>query len=226
MNDSSASTILTNAIERHAVGMPVGKLESHSIDSLSARLLAPREDVETLLGNGILQSQGPVHAGDETGMHSFLSDDLNEVRRGVLHAVAGQAVEQSDGDPEGTTLMAGQALNDHAASFDKKPNAPRQFSRFPKGLVQLQSPYGDDEPGPVQKAVTTAGKVAGAGALAYGVGSYLRGRAPGVSPLAAIRAGSAANLADLKKLTGKTGGALSPGVSKVAAVLSGRAATV
>lgn len=220
MNTNSVASSLANAIDRHSAGQPVGKRESHDLNSLCRRLLAPRDVVEKLLASGVLRAEAPVHANDSTGLHSFRSDDLNTVRAAVLTAIVERTIDESDGDPEGMTLAATEALRTHAASFNKK-RTPREFCRFPTGLVQL-SRYGEEEqPGFAERAVGTLGKaaaIAGAGALAYGGASYFRGRAPGLSPLAAMRAGHAANAADLKK--GVT--AIRGGAAKIADILAAR----
>jgi hypothetical protein len=194
----SLSASLANAIDRHNTGQPVGKLESHDLQSLSRRILAPVDVTEKLLSAGVLQSQGPVHAGDDTGMHTFASDQLNAVRTAVLTAIVERVVEESDCVPEQIVMAAGDALRQHAANFEKKPGEKREFCRFPKGVVQLSgdvpnnavlerilkdhvvqfASYGasEEEPGPFERIATNTAKVAGAGALAYGAAGYLRGR--------------------------------------------------
>jgi len=211
---------LIRSINRYAGEQPVGKLESHDLESLSSRILAPRDVVEKLLAEGVLRSEGPVHAGDETGLHSFKSDDLNEIRRAVLSAIACMAASESTGDHGETSLAAGLALRNHVDSFEKRPDAKPEFSRFPAGLVQLSSPYDEEQQGPFERAATTAAKVAGVGAAGYGAAALLRGRMmnPSAGLLDQLKTGSAANIAT----AGKVMGTLSAGAQKVAAVLAGK----
>ena len=138
--DQTAESLLASlsaAIDRHAAGQPVGKLESHDLQSLSRRILAPIDVTKKLLAAGVLGSQGPVHKGDDTGHHSFPSDQLNEIRRAVLVAIVEKIVEESDGAPEQVTMAAGDALRQHAASFVKKTGEKSEFCRFPVGTVQF-----------------------------------------------------------------------------------------
>ncbi len=238
MNTNSTAEFLNQSIDRHAAGTPRGKVESHDLESLCARVLAPREVVEKLLAAGVLRAQSAVHANQENGLHTFLSDDLNEIRRSVLAAIVEKTVEESDGlEGSQVTLAASNALNEHVKGFVKKPGAKKEFSTaFPAGLVQLAR-YGEEEPGFAERA-GTLGKVAtvaGAGALAYGAAGYLRGRMsrPGIQlpgtqlpgargAVADTLAGIGANNADLRRVAGRVGTALRPGAAKVAAVLAGR----
>ncbi len=221
MNTHPIADRLAAEIDRHAAGVPVGKLESHDLASLCRRVLLPRDAVEKLLSSGALRSEGLVHANDETGRHSFTSDNLNEVRRAALAALVERVVDESDGDPAQVSLAAGHALREHVASF-RKP-APREFSRFPVGVVQFAR-FGEreDEAGPVRRTAAAVGKAAAVGGLAYGAASFLRGRRPGLNPLQALRAGHTANAADLKKIAQRAGRTLSPGAARVAAALAGR----
>lgn len=176
MTTDQTANSLSREIDRLSGGQPTGKLESHSVDSLCRRLLAPREVVLKLLGDGVLCSQGPVHANDETGAHSFLSNDLNAVRSAVLAAICERVVEESDGEPAEVTLAAGDAMRSHAAGFEKKLGTKAEFSRFPVGVVQLASPYGQEEEPSTVARVAKAGAVLAGGAALVGGAGYLRGR--------------------------------------------------
>jgi len=203
---------LNNAIDRHAGGQLANGIESQDLEGLSRRLLCSVNAVKQFLADGILVSQGPVHRGDETGLHTFKSDDLNEIRRAILTAVVERVIDESSGDPSEISIAAGDALKNHAANFAKKPDAKTELSRFPKGLVQFASPY-DEQPGPFERAASTAAKVGAVGAVGYAGASLLRGRylKPGAGLIDQLRAGSAANI-----------GSLSSGAAKVAAILAGR----
>jgi len=224
MNTNLADS-LNSTIDQHVTGQRSGAVETHDLDSLCARLLAPRDVVEKLLGTGVLRSEGPVHGTDDTGIHAFNSDLLNEVRRAVLSAIVEKVVEESDGEPDQIKLAAGHALREHAKGFDKPKGAKKEFARFPSGLVQLSRLDGrfvaqEDEPGFIERTASTVGKVAAVGAAGYGAASYLRGRklAPGGSLFDKLRAGNRANVATGRAVVG----GLSAGAQRVADVLAGK----
>lgn len=219
MSTDLAST-LNAKIDQHVDGQRTGAVESHDLNSLCKRLLAPRDVVVKLLSAGVLRSEGPVHGRDDTGLMAFTSDSLNEVRRAVLYAIVEKVVEDSDGI-EGVDIAAGAALKEHVASFNNQEN---EFAAFPKGLVQLAAyPYSqdDEQPGALQQAATTAGKVAAVGALGYGAAALLRGRklAPTGSIIDKLKAGALANNATGRLVAGRLGA----GAAKVANVLKGLA---
>ena len=171
-----------------------------------------------MLAARVLTAVGPVHANDPTGLHTFSSEALNKTRTAVFVAITEKTIELSDGTPEQISFAAGEAMRRHVATFEKKPSATTELSRFPEGLVQLSRYSGieEEEPGPFAKA----GKVAAVGGLAYGAAALLRGRKlkPRAGLLNQVRAGSAANIA-----TGRhVAGTLSAGASKVAAAVRGR----
>lgn len=193
-------------VDRESAGDLVGKLESHDLHSLSRRILAPSSLVENLLRDGVLRAEHPTIKGDATGRHAFTSDNLNAVKRGVLSAVVERVVEFSTNEADVPAAVA-RAVREHRITFEAKPKVT-EFGRFPDGLVQLSRYVREEEPSAVAKAAT----LAGAGAAVYGVGSYVRGRAPGRSPFAALRAGHAANVGDARKLANY----VRPGVAKAA----------
>jgi len=123
---SAVTAGLKKSIDRHAIDrQPVGKLESHDLESLAERLLCPIPTVNKLIAEGAIVSQGPVHAKDEAGLHSFLSDDLNAIRRAVLSAIVERVANESQSNnAEEITLRAGQAMSEHVKNFGAKP---RQF---------------------------------------------------------------------------------------------------
>lgn len=220
MNTPLADT-LNKAIDRHAGGQLASGIESQDLEGLSRRLLCSVNAVKQFLADGILVSQGPVHRGDETGLHTFKSDDLNDIRRAVLTAVVERVIDESSGDPSEISIAAGDALRNHVAGFAKKPAVKTELSRFPTGLVQFASPYDDNEqPGPIQQAATTAAKVGAIGAAGYGAASLVRGRMlkPGARLIDQLRAGSAANIATARGVVGT----LSSGADKIAAILAGK----
>lgn len=211
---------LNDLIDRNCAGLPAGKLESHDLASLARRILCPPDVAQQLIADGTLAPSGPVYGNDETGPQRFGSDDLNEIRRAVLTAILEAIIEESDGSPDEIRMAASDALSRHVRSFDPQPGEPTAFGRaLGSGCVMLGRPE-DDEPGPFQRAASTAGKVAAAGALGYGATALLRGRrlAPGAGIWGQLRAGNAANIA-----TGRAAlGSLSSGAEKVAAVLAGK----
>jgi hypothetical protein len=232
MNAQQTARSLVDIIDRHAfTNQPTGTLESHDLASLGRRVLTPQDMLETLLASGTLKAEHPVRREDPAGLQSFKSDLLNDVRYAVLFALVESVIDQADTGDQ-ALIAAGEALNRHVASFRKPAGEPTQLHRFPDRLVQFARPYDADEP----SAVSTAAKVAGTGALAYGAASYLRGRAPGRTAIDALKAGHAANVADLTKArqflrprlakAATVGadllGSASAGARKVGQVLAGR----
>lgn len=191
---------LNDSIDRHNAGQRTNARESHTLESLAARLLVSPETAQRLIAKGIVQSEGPVHRGDD-GLQSYLSDDLNEVRRAVLSTVVEGVIDQA-GSADEISIASSHALKKHVEEFGAQPKNVTEFARDSAGR------YYEDEPGTIRQAAGIAG-TAGA---AYGVGSYLRGRAPGLSPFAAIRAGHIKNIAT----AGKVGAFVRPGAAAAA----------
>jgi hypothetical protein len=135
--DTDLLKTLNAQIDRHAGGQPAGKLESHTLDTLCRRVLAPRPVVEKLLSSGLLQPTGPVHLDGTSGLYTFESDGLNAVREAVVRALVEEIVASSDGEPNEIRLATGDALNRHAASF--APAATKkEFARaLGSGCVML-----------------------------------------------------------------------------------------
>jgi hypothetical protein len=221
--DTNILNTLTSQIDRHAGGQPVGTMESHTLDSLCRRLLAPRPVVEELFKSGVLQPVGPVHKDGNSGLYSFYSDDLNDIRRAVLSALTELVVENSSGSPDEISLANSLALSDHAKSFVPNSDKKELSRALGSGCIMLGRNLPEEEPGPFQRAVAGAGKIAAIGGLGYAGASYLRGRAvnPTGSLLDQLRKGSRANLVTGRAIAGR----LSAGASKVSKVLAGLSAS-
>ena len=196
------------SIDQHAGKQPVGKIESHDLQSLSKRILCPPNVVVDLIAAGVLQPVGPVYGNQPQGPQTWNSDDLNEVRKAALGAVVEKVVSESDGNPDEVNVAGGEALRQHVKSFETPANGAKNLSRaLSSGAILFAQPGDDEQPGTFQRAATTAAKVGAIGAAGYGAAALLRGKY--LKPTA--------GLWDQFR-----SGALSSGAAKVAAILAGK----
>ena len=249
MNTQNLSDHLAAEIERHATkGQPVNTRESHDLASLSPRTLLPRAAVVKMLSTGELRAENPVHRNEPGGRYTFLSNELNDIRRAALKAIVERTVEEGSDDPTTVAFATGEALRAHVDSFKRKPGEVTEFAAFPPGLVQLDRyvRQEDDEPSTVSK-IAKAGAVLAGGAALVGGASYLRGRLAagptragslGVARTALLglrkfRGDATAGVAAIKSAFTPAPAAITPaiapdlpkarpGAARVAAVLAGR----
>lgn len=198
---------INSIINRHSQPIRAGCRESHTLDSLSRRILAPEAVCLEMIRRGLLRPQ-PLRHGDDT-TQTFLSSELNNVRRIVASTIVAKTVELSRGLSGDAIVHASeQALQRHARHFETKPNA----TELSFGVVREE-----EEPSALAK-VGKAAAVAGA----LGAGVYARGRvAAGATRASAMGAGKTAALGGrlLAKDAGKLAGVASRGLASTAAAL-------
>ena len=189
-------------IDRYALTphMPRGRRESGTLETLPVRLGLPDSgSVAALLASGHLSPLGPVNSNDPDGAQRYASDHLNGIRREVFAALAGEVIDNYEGDNvEGLLAAISAALENYAQALPKDVRAVREFSAKAER---------EERPGLLRRAATGA---AAAGA-AYGGLSYLRGRKAGAAGLLSrVKTGHAANIADIRKAGERVRGLLRP----------------
>ncbi len=204
----SLSEQLNSDIDQYEGNFRTQGQVSFDLPALAAYLLVSEDVAQKLSAMGLIKSRGPVHRNgtNGNGRQIYVVSELNELRRAVLVEVVSEVIASADSEGE-IGIAAGHALRQHV----------KQFSAQPK-TTELASRTEDEEPSRLRKAAVLAG-TAGA---AYSGASWLRGRAPGRTPLQAVAAGHAATSANartivndrLRPAAGRALGTISDGARK------------
>jgi hypothetical protein len=177
MNIENVADDLTKSISRYSPPIRAGKLESHTLDTLAARILVPTDVIPQLFAEGHLSPSplGTASRNPANGPLVFDSTQLNEVRHAALAQVATGVMENATGNEDADELRAATeaALKKHVDSFASADDeTPKEFSRkaVAGGVIMLARVGDEEQPknGFLKTAAVTAG-VAGAGAFGVGL---------------------------------------------------------
>jgi hypothetical protein len=186
---NSLANSLSAEIDKNAGQYRDGALVSLDLDGLAQYLLVSANIAQKFVARGLIVSRGPTRRDDPNGRKSYSTADLNALRTAVLTEIVGGVIDESE-SPEEIGIAAPRAIREHVKSFSAQPKTT-DLARDGAGRY-----YEDDEPGTIRQAAT----VGAAGAGLYAGASFLRGRASGLNPLAAIRMGHGKNVADVRKV--------------------------
>ena len=172
---TDTSKTLSDLVDRYSQPTRAGKSESHNLESLSKRILAPANACQQFIARGLLKPENTLTRRD-SGTYVFSSDDLNDVRKSVLAEIVAKVIEESEGSEDEIKMASNHAVRGHVESFATKAKGHRELSRplRSSAVVMLGQPNEEDQHqsrGLLKTAAKTAAVVGvGAGGL-YGIGS-------------------------------------------------------
>ncbi len=148
---------LTEQVDRHARPIRAGSRETHTVETLAARMKIAVERAAQLIENGTLQPEHIFKSrGGAHGPMAFSSDRLNEVALGVAADIAEKQIDGPGKSAEAIAMGSTRAL---AKSREKR------FSR-----VVVDNGGDEEDDGVAGAAVKTAAVGAGVAGGLYGIG--------------------------------------------------------
>ncbi len=154
---------ITSLLDRHAPVTRSGRSESHSLTSLSRKLLVTPAVAQAMIDRGVLKPRAQVHRGSDE-LLSFFCEDVAVVRRLVALSVIARTIELCRGDASAASIAAPAAVAAHVRQFEGKPK-----------VTELAQRPEDENPSILQK-VGKAAAVVGGAALLGGGAALVRGR--------------------------------------------------
>jgi hypothetical protein len=196
-NIPEQSKKLSNLVDRFSKPVRAGARESHDLESLSRRMLAPVDACQEFRSRGMLTPVSTLTRGGEGGPWIFESDELNDLRKFVLAEVVAKVIDESDGDENRIRLAASHALGQHRAQHCQRSATEKEFSARVSagGVVMFDRNGRDDDEGPglLRTAATSAAGDQGRsdGGFAYGTNIPTCGPGIHVTPTSKYQVGRA-----------------------------------